>query len=198
MRRMQLRCRCGAGLNAGFHPQKTVERLGVFSGGALSPKTLTNSGTRAAHCAKGGASLPRASPFGSATSRNAICFALQIRATERRPPPSLQRGRVTAFCCNPTAEQRCQSVWLEDENLLDHLLELSIARLRALPFDFLGKRIKGAKIFWIEVGGLSQVGDRLCRLTAIAFEDSQQAVDVIVLRHEIARFFEPLGGRVEV
>src|SRR5206468_4646313 len=89
-------------------------------------------------------------------------------------------------------------VWLRCENLLHYLLEFGFTVLIALPFDFLRKRISRTQVLRVEACRFPQVGDRLRGISAIAFKNSQQVVDVVVLRRKITRPLESLGRGVEV
>ena len=54
------------------------------------------------------------------------------------------------------------------------------------------------RLFWSNSTDLRRSFDCLCGVAATAFEQSEQVIDLAVIRREIARFAESLGGGVVV
>ncbi len=50
----------------------------------------------------------------------------------------------------------------------------------------------------IQLHGLAQIRQRLCRISTLALQDSQQGVDLVVLRSQLARPLESLRRQVVI
>ena len=87
---------------------------------------------------------------------------------------------------------------MSGQNLLQQLLNFGCPVFIALPFGFFRQPVEGPQVLRIQFHRFAQVGNRLRGLAALALQNSQQVVDAIVLRGQIARPFESLRRGVVV
>ena len=57
------------------------------------------------------------------------------------------------------------------------------------PFNFFRERISCPQVFRVKIHRFPQIGNRFRGMAPVSFEDSQQIVDLIILRREIAGSF---------
>ena len=70
--------------------------------------------------------------------------------------------------------------------------------LGALAFGLLSKLVNGPQVLWIQLTGFAQVDDCLRGIAALAFKNSKQTIDLVILRSQIAGCLQALRRGVVV
>ncbi len=186
--------------------QKVSERLGFISGRRLDRRqALTILGHSHHYVAQ------KCGLRGGGTQVCAGCGSLhgcKLMLHLRRPgcrtsadlgDRRVQRGGVSPLGCDPAQfQQGGQIVRLRGQNLLQKLLHFRRPVFIALPFRFFRQAVDGPQVFRIQLRRFAQVGNRLGGLAALALQDSQQIIDAIILRGQVARPSEPLRRQVVI
>src|SRR5580658_2749551 len=106
-----------------------------------------------------------------------------FRLRRNAPHGRAKRRTVSALGCDAAQfKKRRKIIRLNCQNLRDKALKLGLAIGSSLALDLQRELIRSLQIRWIQPDRLTQIRDGPGRISAVAFENAKQGIDMVVHR----------------